>query len=530
MTNATLFDPAISDENFIPDLGNRFLRFGQHNEDVEYRGSLNGASGSLWGPEVYYPSEDVWRRGTYSYENFVIALAVGGDDSNIWNLNGSPEVDSYYSDDYDLTFSDDEDEIFEGFNYDDSNLFDARTEGALFSVDVSGLRSGIDGSYGSFSWTGYYTLTSDAEDVDIELIRSYEFGSNDKFFKETTTIKNIDDNNELNNVRFWYGVSDDYAGLSDSNDKLKGNLSNGRLDPISSIDDQRYQNDNQNVQSSLILNGGEIPGVSIDLDETVNNVPVNILYTPSSNGYAIIAEEYGWDDFDNDYYSIGRNPLDSDSVFEDYDGGYAIYYKIGNLAPGESASVETLWGMSFIDEIAQDLVYINNGPGSSGKIAQAPISLDEDESNEIIGSSSDDHLLGAGSLDIMRGGSGNDYLKAKDNNDILIGGSGNDSLYGGKDNDELIGGSGSDILGGGKGDDILVGGSNADTFKISKGNDLIRDFSIDQNDRIDANGYNLEFMQDGINLLISDSENDVLTTVLNLNRDDFLAWQPELMG
>ena len=39
------------------------------------------------------------------------------------------------------------------------------------------------------------------------------------------------------------------------------------------------------------------------------------------------------------------------------------------------------------------------------------------------------------------------------------------------------------------------GGSNADTFKISKGNDVIRDFSIVQNDRIEANGYTLKFIK-----------------------------------
>ena len=162
---------------------------------------------------------------------------------------------------------------------------------------------------------------------------------------------------------------------------------------------------------------------------------------------------------------------------------------------------------------------------------QLPISLtDENELNQITGSSNDDLLQGAGSLDVIKGGSGNDYLKAKDNNYILIGGSGNDSQYGGKNNDELIGGSGNDTLGGGKGDDILTGGSNADTFKISKGNDVIRDFSIAQNDRIDANGYSLEFTQDGSSLLISAADNDVLTTVLNLNRDDLLAWQPELVS
>nr|WP_115093126.1 DUF4347 domain-containing protein [Synechococcus sp. UW106] len=194
---------------------------------------------------------------------------------------------------------------------------------------------------------------------------------------------------------------------------------------------------------------------------------------------------------------------------------------------GDSSSVE--------DDLASGVVgfanpFTNDFYTTRSFSQVLPISvIDEEEPNEITGSDSDDILQGAGSLDVIKGGSGNDYLKAKDHNDILIGGSGNDSLYGGKDNDELIGGSGNDTLGGGKGDDILTGGSNADTFKISRGNDIIRDFSIVQNDRIDANGYSLEFTQDGSSLLISDADNDVLTTVLNLSRDDLFASQPELV-
>ena len=154
---------------------------------------------------------------------------------------------------------------------------------------------------------------------------------------------------------------------------------------------------------------------------------------------------------------------------------------------------------------------------------------DSFEPTEITGSSSDDFLQGAGNRDVIKDGSGNDHLKAKDNNDILVGGSGNDSLYGGKHIDELFGGSGDDILGGGKGGDILTGGSDADTFQISQGNDVIRDFSIAQQDRIGSNGYNLELTQDGSNLLITNVDNNVMTTVLNVNRNDLLAWQPLLL-
>ena len=514
---AVSFDPTAVATNLLPHFGNDVLRFGQHNTHTVSRGSLNGASGALFGPEYYDDIQEQWFRGTYNYHDTTLAIGVGGTEADPWNLEGSPlDNNSYF---------DKRNNNLDGFinENNQSTLFPALSEGTNFTFDDSGL----NGTFGSFTWTGFYTLDNDDSDVDIKLTRTYTLGENDSFFKEETTIENIDeDGDQLTNLRLWIGVADDYVGLSDSNDKVKGNFISDIFVPVSSSDGDYFLNDNQDVQSTAILVGSKYPGVGDPFDADIPDEAFQYFYTDSPNGYAIIGERLGFD-FDSEARNSVTflDPLGSDTTIDEDDGSYAIYFKLDNLSEGSSASVNTYWGLTRLSNI--ETAVMKKG------FSQFPLSFrgtEEEEPNEITGSSSDDLLQGAGSLDVMKGGSGNDYLKAKDNNDILIGGSGNDSLYGGKDNDELIGGSGSDILGGGKGDDILVGGSNADTFKISKGNDLIRDFSIDQNDRIDANGYNLEFMQDGINLLISDSENDVLTTVLNLNRDDFLAWQPELMG
>lgn len=91
-------------------------------------------------------------------------------------------------------------------------------------------------------------------------------------------------------------------------------------------------------------------------------------------------------------------------------------------------------------------------------------------------------------FDISSPEGGDDTLYGGAGNDILFGGGGNDILYGGEGNDTLYGGTGNDILIGGKGNDTLYGGSGSDTFtwlKGDDGHDVIKDFRVDEGDRID---------------------------------------------
>ncbi len=83
---------------------------------------------------------------------------------------------------------------------------------------------------------------------------------------------------------------------------------------------------------------------------------------------------------------------------------------------------------------------------------------------------------------------------------------------------------------GGKGKDTLTGGEGSDTFKLSKGKDTIRDFSINDGDVIEApNSLNLQFIQQGEDLQLKDNTNNIKTTILNINLDDFLTHQPNLI-
>ena len=175
--------------------------------------------------------------------------------------------------------------------------------------------------------------------------------------------------------------------------------------------------------------------------------------------------------------------------------------------------------------------------------------LDGGGGNDTIGSAAgDDLLIGARGRDLISGGTDNDTLKGGPQADSLIGGSGDDLLLGGQGRDTikgsygndilkgqqfqdlLQGGVGDDTLFGGKGKDTLIGGEGSDTFQLSKGKDTIKDFSITDGDVIDApNSLNLQFIQQGKNLLLKDNTNNIRTTILNINQDDLLQHQPDLV-
>jgi Ca2+-binding RTX toxin-like protein len=149
----------------------------------------------------------------------------------------------------------------------------------------------------------------------------------------------------------------------------------------------------------------------------------------------------------------------------------------------------------------------------------------------LTGGSGDDTISGGQGDDIIRGCSGDDTLSGGKGQDTLRGSSGDDLLKGHTFHDTLHGGSGDDTLIGGKGQDILIGGKGSDTFQLSKGNDTIRDFSITNGDVIDApNNLNLQLIQRDDHLLLKDSDHNIKTRLLNINRDDLLSYQPELLG
>ena len=104
-----------------------------------------------------------------------------------------------------------------------------------------------------------------------------------------------------------------------------------------------------------------------------------------------------------------------------------------------------------------------------------PPSSDDVNGKVIIGSKKDDTL---------KGKKKDDYIDAKNGDDFLYGKRGHDVLLGKKGIDRLEGRGGNDFLNGGQNDDVLTGGKGADVFKLSKGTDTIRDFDVNEGDKI----------------------------------------------
>ena len=184
---------------------------------------------------------------------------------------------------------------------------------------------------------------------------------------------------------------------------------------------------------------------------------------------------------------------------------------------------------AYINRILNSLTYSPN-PDYIGNDILSITSIDSDEKPlsdtdtiEItITTESDPNPSGGGNANPLFGGTGDDILK---------GGKGQDSLKGGKGRDTLFGGKGQDTLKGGKGRDTLTGGEASDIFYLSKNKDTIRDFSIADADLIEAPSHlNLRLIQRGDHLLLIDPDNSIKTKLLNVERDDLLAYQPELLG
>ena len=115
-------------------------------------------------------------------------------------------------------------------------------------------------------------------------------------------------------------------------------------------------------------------------------------------------------------------------------------------------------------------------------------------------------MVGSVFSEVMLGGAANDKIQAGSGQDYLKGMKGADTLAGQRGEDYLLGGAGNDALVGGKGTDHHWGGGGSDTFRFSDGDfggdnrkdaDRIRDFSKDQNDKIDLSAVDAHTFKPG---------------------------------
>ncbi len=135
--------------------------------------------------------------------------------------------------------------------------------------------------------------------------------------------------------------------------------------------------------------------------------------------------------------------------------------------------------------------------------------MSSDPDNDIIDTDGEDRLRGTDNADRIFGLDGDDRMRGRDGNDELFGGSGDDRMRGDDGDDTLIGGPGNDVLFGNDGSDTFV-------LAVGEGTDTIRDFELDENDKIGLAG-GLQFGQ----LTFDDDKilfgNEVLAEVSGIN-------------
>jgi Ca2+-binding RTX toxin-like protein len=155
--------------------------------------------------------------------------------------------------------------------------------------------------------------------------------------------------------------------------------------------------------------------------------------------------------------------------------------------------------------------------------------IDDNNSNNLVGTPDLDILLGLGGDDILEGVDGVDYL---------YGGNGNDTLASGTIANTAGDNSGGDVLDGGNGEDVLRSGRNNDYLNGGDGNDFLVD-SFGGNDYL-IGGFGNDLLVDserslgGNNYLDGGFGNDIIlkrfansdTIVGGFGNDAFLFSQP----
>jgi hypothetical protein len=279
---ASLLLPAIAAAQPLTIFDNDRLRFGNGSED-----SIVDGTGSLKQPFYFSTAADPDRYFPLTYADgccfypIDVAIAVGGDGSNTWNVNG--------------------------------DRFNVAQNGPLtgFSIDDSGYVSTNGGTkgYGVLIASGTATLGTAPNEATLLLEHRYELGETASFIKITTSLTNTT-SETLTNVRVWVGTRDDWVGTTDSPTKTRGNIVDGAFVALTDAATR--------ADAIQVTSGAE--GV--------------LFYTPDNTGYA---SQNSCCNFDN---TINQNPATA-AITATNDGSYGMYFRLPDLAAG--ATETAVW-------------------------------------------------------------------------------------------------------------------------------------------------------------------------------------------
>lgn len=130
--------------------------------------------------------------------------------------------------------------------------------------------------------------------------------------------------------------------------------------------------------------------------------------------------------------------------------------------------------------------------------------------DQIIGGGGDDHIVAGAGNDVVWAGAGNDIVFGGTGNDVIFGGAGNDRLFGEQGDDTIYGEAGDDVIEGGIGNDIIFAGIGDDAVRGDEGNDSID--GGDGNDNLSGGtGRDAIFAGADNDIVFGDDDDDVIS-------------------
>ncbi len=194
-----------------------------------------------------------------------------------------------------------------GSNWTTNTVYDlSNVSPSALTVDYTGLSAtggGIVGGYGTVVATADFSLGSNT----VRFRHTYSLGQSDRFIRVETRVTNASANT-LASSNMWVGTRDDWVGGTDSPTKARGNVTSDGFTAITS-------------PSS--------PANAIQITSGAEGV---LFYTVTPNAASVIHPSLGF------MSSVNQNPATASVGFTG-DDSYAMYFPVGNLAPGASSTV-----------------------------------------------------------------------------------------------------------------------------------------------------------------------------------------------
>jgi hypothetical protein len=240
--------------------------------------SLVNSAGNLKQPFYFSDTDGAWHKLTYS--SYPLDMALGMDYGNAANWAGA-----FVGDFYSLPVAG---------SSDDASQF----------VETSQVGH-IHNGYGNYTTRRTFTFRG----AQFNITNTYRLGAAASFIQIDTTTTNVG-STTIWNARLWAGTRDDWVWNDDSNIKTRGNLAGGGF-----------------VQLADAANSSNALLVSNSINETV-------LFYSTTPGANMV-----WNrccSFSNAYNQDPATNAVRSSVM---DGSYATTLLLGDLAPGQSSTI-----------------------------------------------------------------------------------------------------------------------------------------------------------------------------------------------